>query len=86
MKLWSIANPLTVVITTLIIGLVLAGNSEARSLVGRKLATGMATLAVIALPFTPSLTGKVLAQNSEASMPAQVVQDTGSGGHSHTTV
>ena len=73
MKLWSIAKPLTAVITALILGFVLAGNSEARGLLGRKLSTGIATLAVIALSFTPSLTGKVRAQNSEASTPAQVV-------------
>ena len=74
MKFLSIVKPVAAVSITLILGLVLASNSEARSLLGRKLSTGIVTVAMVALPFTPTLTGKVLAQNSEVNAHAQVVQ------------
>ena len=74
MKLFCITKPVVVVSIALILSLVLASSSEARSSLGRKLSTGIVTLGVLALPFTPALTGKVLAQNSEVNTPAQVVQ------------
>ena len=74
MKLFCITKPVVVVSITLILSLVLASSSEARSSLGRKLSTGIVTLGMLALPFTPALTGKVLAQNGEVSTPAQVVQ------------